>query len=165
MIANGLIMDTRPQFNPWQWVRYTGSNPHTSHVHLSVVASPACDDTRPWNLPMLGGASPTPPDRPPTLPRFPLPHNEYFGLITGPRESHGGAPESQGGIPNEQYYVRLIQEALQRLGFAPNVPGWADGVFEQPTADAVAAWQRARMPNTTRFGEVWWDDWAVLIRP
>lgn len=30
------------------WRRYTGSNPHTSHLHLSVVASPLCDDTRPW---------------------------------------------------------------------------------------------------------------------
>ncbi|MCP2248197.1 peptidoglycan-binding domain-containing protein [Lentzea aerocolonigenes] len=166
VIANGLIMDTRPQFNPWQWVRYTGDNPHTSHFHLSVVASPLCDDPRPWNLPILGGASTQPPTRPPTKPRFPLPEGHYFGLITGPNESHGGAPESMGGIPNEQYYVRLIQEELQRLGFAPNYPGWADGIFEQPTADAVSAWQRAYRPNSTsRWGEVWWDDWADLIRP
>lgn len=36
----------------WQgsWGAYSGPNPHTSHLHLSVVASPACDDTRPWNL-------------------------------------------------------------------------------------------------------------------
>ncbi|MCX2950834.1 peptidoglycan-binding domain-containing protein [Lentzea sp. NEAU-D7] len=166
VIANSLIMDTRPQFNPWQWVRYTGSNPHTSHVHISVVASGLCDDPRPWNIPMLGGASTPPPSRPPTLPRFPLPPNHYFGLITGPNESHGGAPVSMGGIPDEQYYVRLIQERLQRLGFAPNVPGWADGIFEQPTKDAVAAWQRAHRPNSTsRWGEVWGDDWADLIRP
>jgi hypothetical protein len=30
------------------WRRYTGTNPHTSHLHLSVVASPLCDDTRLW---------------------------------------------------------------------------------------------------------------------
>jgi hypothetical protein len=30
------------------WRRYTGPNPHTSHLHLSVVASPLCDDTKPW---------------------------------------------------------------------------------------------------------------------
>jgi hypothetical protein len=166
VIANGLIMDTRPQFNPWQWVRYPGDNPHTSHVHISVVASPLCDDPRAWNIPMLGGTSTPPPSRPPTKPRFPLPEGHYFGLITGPNESHGGAPVSMGGIPDEQYYVRLIQEELQRLGFAPRVPGWADGIFEQPTKDAVAAWQRAHRPNqTTRWGEVWWDDWADLIRP
>ncbi|TWP43806.1 hypothetical protein FKR81_41925 [Lentzea tibetensis] len=57
IIANGLVLDSRPQFNPWKWMPYNGSNPHRSHVHLSVVASPACDDTRPWNFPMLGGGA------------------------------------------------------------------------------------------------------------
>lgn len=52
VIANGYILDTRPQFNPWQWVKYTG-NPHDHHLHLSVVAAVACDDPKPWNLPML----------------------------------------------------------------------------------------------------------------
>src|SRR5690606_9422972 len=37
VIANGLIMDTRPGFNPWRWVRYTGSNRHTRHFHLQVM--------------------------------------------------------------------------------------------------------------------------------
>ena len=35
----------------WTWRPYTGPNPHTHHLHVSVVASPACDDTRPWALP------------------------------------------------------------------------------------------------------------------
>lgn len=30
------------------WRVYSGANPHTSHLHLSVVASPACDSTAPW---------------------------------------------------------------------------------------------------------------------
>src|SRR5690606_13626231 len=36
----------------WQgsWQPYYGANPHTKHLHLSVVASPACDDTTPWSL-------------------------------------------------------------------------------------------------------------------
>ncbi|MEW1656725.1 hypothetical protein [Streptomyces sp. NPDC093707] len=54
IIANRLILDTRPEFNPWKWMPYKGSNPHTKHFHLSVVADPACDDPRPWNLPVLG---------------------------------------------------------------------------------------------------------------
>lgn len=53
VIANGLIMDTRPGYHPWQWVPYHGTNPHTRHMHVSCVAAPACDDTRPWNLPSL----------------------------------------------------------------------------------------------------------------
>lgn len=37
---------------PAAWVQrsYSGSNPHEKHVHVSVVATPACEDTRPWNL-------------------------------------------------------------------------------------------------------------------
>ncbi|TWP47439.1 hypothetical protein FKR81_32530 [Lentzea tibetensis] len=158
IIANGLILDSRPQFNPWKWMPYTGSNPHRSHVHLSVVASPASDDTRPWNIPMLGGAPNPDPSRPPNVPAWPLPQDHYFGLISGPEQSHGGFYEG------ERKWVKLIQQALQRKGFAPTDPRWADGLYEQPTADSVAAWQRAHMPGTTRYGEVWSDDWPILLR-
>lgn len=41
------------------WKAYTGSNPHTSHLHLSVVASPACDSTAAW-----AGFIPQPPAPP-----------------------------------------------------------------------------------------------------
>lgn len=36
----------------WQhgWSAYNGPNPHTKHLHLSVVASPLCDNTTKWNL-------------------------------------------------------------------------------------------------------------------
>jgi hypothetical protein len=63
IIANRWILDTRPGNNPWRWVRYGGSNPHTKHFHLSVMPSKNLyDDNRPWNLPSLrtggGGAAP-----------------------------------------------------------------------------------------------------------
>ncbi|WNV82205.1 GH25 family lysozyme [Umezawaea sp. Da 62-37] len=95
----------------------------------------------------------------PTAPPWPLPNGHYFGLITGPDSSHGGYYATERG------WVAQIQRALQAKGFAPLYDGWADGVYEQATADAVAAWQREAMPGTTRFGEVWWDDWAVLLAP
>ncbi|WP_179956747.1 hypothetical protein [Amycolatopsis anabasis] len=44
------ILDTRPQYHPWQWRPYSGSNPHTKHLHISVQPNASCDDTRPWNL-------------------------------------------------------------------------------------------------------------------
>lgn len=53
VIANNMIMSGAGGPSPWVWRAYSGSNPHTKHFHLSVVASPACDDTRPWNLPSL----------------------------------------------------------------------------------------------------------------
>lgn len=32
------------------WRKYTGSNPHDHHVHISVVAGPAADATDPWTI-------------------------------------------------------------------------------------------------------------------
>lgn len=31
------------------WQSYTGSSPHTQHVHISVVSGPAGDNASPWN--------------------------------------------------------------------------------------------------------------------
>lgn len=67
IIANGYILDSRPGNNPWRWVKYTGSNPHTKHFHLSVNTN-NCDDARPWNLPSFGGAAPTPAPAPAPAP-------------------------------------------------------------------------------------------------
>jgi hypothetical protein len=39
--------------SPWTWRTYTGSDPHTSHVHVSVVATSRADSTAPWTVPML----------------------------------------------------------------------------------------------------------------
>jgi peptidoglycan hydrolase-like protein with peptidoglycan-binding domain len=86
-----------------------------------------------------------------------MPAGHYFGLITGPAKSHGGIDA------RERAAVTLIQQRLQVLGFAPKTPGWVDGKFEPETKVAVAAWQRARVPGTTRYGEVWSDDWRKLF--
>lgn len=59
IIANGYILDSRPGNNPWRWMKYSGSNPHNKHFHLSVNTH-NCDDTRPWNLPSFGGGAPAP---------------------------------------------------------------------------------------------------------
>lgn len=37
---------------PWVWRPYTGTNPHTSHLHLSVVHNALADDTTPWEIDM-----------------------------------------------------------------------------------------------------------------
>lgn len=40
------------QNGPFRWKAqpYTGPNPHTGHLHLSVVAAPICEDRTPWAL-------------------------------------------------------------------------------------------------------------------
>ncbi|MCW2603052.1 MAG: hypothetical protein JWN61_1187 [Pseudonocardiales bacterium] len=91
---------------------------------------------------------------------FALPSGHFYGAINGPKTSHGGVDD------NEQAAILMIQQRLQELGFAPNVPGWADGKFEQPTTDAVAAWQSVNMAGLTRFpGRIFGDDWAKLFGP
>jgi peptidoglycan hydrolase-like protein with peptidoglycan-binding domain len=61
--------------------------------------------------------------------------DDYFGLISGPSQSHGG------GLATEVPDIIAIQ---QQLIFADCVPGirdvhddWSDGKFEAPTAAAV----------------------------
>ena len=51
--------------SPWQWRKYTGSNPHSSHMHVSVKASKShYDDPRDWDLFGKGAAPPRPPTQP-----------------------------------------------------------------------------------------------------
>lgn len=41
--------------DPWKWRKYTGSNPHDHHVHVSVKSERRFyDDEAPWEIPMLG---------------------------------------------------------------------------------------------------------------
>lgn len=97
----------------------------------------------------------------PSIPPFPLPSGEYFGLITGPNESHGGYNSF------ERVWVKAIQQRLIKKGFVPGVTningGWADGVFEEATKLAVTRFQRKYMPGTKFYGQVWSDDWRKLF--
>ena len=89
---------------------------------------------------------------------FGLPQGQWWGDINGPDSSHGGINDF------EKIHVMAIQQRLVDVGFAHWPEGWVDGIFEQPTVDAVAAFQRARMPGTQFFGQVWGDDWAELAK-
>jgi GH24 family phage-related lysozyme (muramidase) len=57
-IANSSIQD-------WAWRPYSGSNPHTKHVHFSVKKGAKADDTTPWKVNSAYDTStPLPPQRP-----------------------------------------------------------------------------------------------------
>lgn len=138
---------------------YTGSG-HDRWSHISWYRSRA--DQRP-NLWTSGGS--TPPSGGPVLRRaWPsyMPRTQYFGLITGPNESHGGY------YANERPDVMAIQNRLIALGMVPGITNvgndWADGLFEYETVQAVARWQRAYYSHlTTLYGQVWDDDWSRLF--
>lgn len=78
---------------------------------------------------------------------------DYYGLITGPNESHGGANAG------EQPDIRLIQ---QFLNWKEKSNLTVDGIFNPPTAAAVAAFQHSYMHGTEFYGQVWYDDWAKM---
>jgi len=137
---------------------------HLWHVHLSFYRAHVNDAAalNPIAAVMVGGPgtqpSPAPKPTPANPAGWPLPPGHYFGLITGPDECHGGIDAA------ERASVQKIQQRLQVLGYAPKTAGWADGKFEGPTKDAVAAWQRAKYAQqTSRYGEIWSDDWARLF--
>lgn len=95
----------------------------------------------------------------PEVPAWPLAPGNYFGLITGPDVSHGGF------YPWERPWVRLIQEALIRKGFVPGVTdpasGWADGIYQEPTLQAVKRFQASAGHKQT--GNIGPGDWALLL--
>jgi peptidoglycan hydrolase-like protein with peptidoglycan-binding domain len=51
VISNHRIFAGEAGPNPWLWRKYTGSNPHSLHVHVSVVDDPKLyDDESEWDL-------------------------------------------------------------------------------------------------------------------
>lgn len=95
--------------------------------------------------------------------------SQYFGSISGPKNSHGGY------YPGERQWVKMIQQRLIVCGFVPGHTnpndGWADGIYDTPgdrpntgaTSQAMARFQHAHMPGTKFFGQCWWDDWGKLF--
>jgi hypothetical protein len=61
IIWNRRIIDSRAGSNPWKWMPYNGTNPHTKHLHLSVMDNSSCDSTAAWALPGLAAPAPQPP--------------------------------------------------------------------------------------------------------
>lgn len=140
----------------WRFMENRGSDTqnHYDHVHAYFMLDTAVN-AQTIAPPPNGGA--------PGLPQpFPLPRNHYYGLITGPERSHGGY------YVNERPVIKVIQQRLIAKGYVPGITnpnnGWADGLFEQPTADAVTRFQQAEMPNTEYYGQVWWDDYEQLSK-
>lgn len=51
VISNRRIFSGNDGPRPWEWRRYTGSNPHDHHVHISIQSDRAhYDDVSDWNI-------------------------------------------------------------------------------------------------------------------
>ena len=62
VISDGRMFSSYPTraCPPWTWRKYSGTNAHTKHVHVSVQSAPGLYDSKdPWGL--LGPTPPPPP--------------------------------------------------------------------------------------------------------
>jgi len=47
IISNRRIASSKQN---WAWRRYTGSNPHSGHMHISIRSNPQADKTNDWRI-------------------------------------------------------------------------------------------------------------------
>lgn len=160
VIANSLILDSRPGNSPWQWVAYSGSNPHTRHFHLSVVADERCDDASPWDLPSLdgtgnggggsGGGGKQPAGR--GAPPYPLPPGYYYGPLSGPAESISGKYRTDTNAMRAG--LRRWQQRLADLGWSIT----PDGYYGPETQRIARRFQQVKGLHVDGLiGPVTWD--------
>lgn len=68
IISNRKIASGAAGPSPWKWRKYSGNNPHTFHMHLSVVADARADDMTEWRLrPLTAEEVPVQPPQNPLL--------------------------------------------------------------------------------------------------
>lgn len=153
VIANRLIMSGQGGPSPWVWRGYSGSNPHTRHMHVSVVASPLCDDPRPWNLPSLrgttgggGGAAPGGDDMPLSTDDLRRMHDAVWHGVDGGKLISVREP----GKPNgwAEYVLGSMSDWIVRQQLAPLRAQVGElvrlvGQREAVTAEDIAAALRA----------------------
>lgn len=125
LIANSLILSGNGGPSPWTWRPYSGSDPHTNHMHVSVVADQRCDDTRPW---ALGGKTGGDDDMPLTIGGEPA--EKYFPRI----ERALLWP-----VPTIAKDVAALKEAVAKLAATPPGSVALDAAAEARIAEQVKA--------------------------
>ncbi len=120
--------------------QYTGSNPHTDHIHISLIQNAGAENnTRGWGISTAVGTVPV--SNPTT---------------TWPAELIAKLPELAKS-PTERGSVRKAQALLNAAGASLNT----DGVFGALTETAVRAFQQAR--GLTVDGIVGPNTWRALL--
>jgi hypothetical protein len=100
------------------WRYYGGSNPHSSHMHVSVgVGSDGrstgpYDNTASWGVSSAPAPKPKPPQPGTKAPKFPLQSGHWFGPESSDRRNHSGywAADRPG--------IRQIRDRLRARGWS-----------------------------------------------
>ncbi|MFC4334095.1 peptidoglycan-binding domain-containing protein [Salininema proteolyticum] len=139
----------------WKWWNYSGSNPHTSHMHVSVGRGPdgrssgPYDGRETWHVGKTN-AKPTNPSKPGKRPApkphydFPLPRGSYFGWAHWGNESISGWYNTRfKGVASRTWLKRFARQLEKR--------GWPVGKGKK---------YLRRYGNDGKYG----DEWAALAK-
>lgn len=116
IICNGRIASGRNGPKPWVWRKYTGSNGHYHHMHLSVLDE-GQDDKTPWKI------------------------DSAFKKTPAKPQDLGMTPKQVSSVlkvGSKGEFVKELQENLKKLGYLID----PDGQFGTETEAAVKQFQR-----------------------
>ena len=109
-------------------MKYGGSNPHNSHIHVSILAGDKAEDSR---VPWFKTTS------------FPLPQGEVFGYRKSSKVRNGSeSPENR----------KAVLRIQKRMG------AWETGVYDMQTSLRVLRWRLwKKLGRGSTTGPVVWD--------
>lgn len=161
LIASLAIKDSRVTYVIWNhriynrsraaegWRKYTGSNPHTKHCHVSISTS-SRNDTRSWAWANAAGQPAAEPPKPNTPEAPPKPAPPESPPKPGASVPYPNVALKRGsrGTP-----VKQVQTRLRALGWEII----ADGIFGLETERKVKSFQaRASLPDDGVVGPKTW---------
>lgn len=140
----------------WAPRNYTGPNPHTAHVHVSIYQSKSAEDNKgTWGIKGTGKA-PAPskpkPSKPGTkAPAFPLPSGHWYGEESKNPKNHSGY------YSKDRAGIKKFQQRLKDRGWKIGV----DGYFGPQTKKVVGQFQ-AEKPGLTKDYAVGTKTWSAI---
>jgi peptidoglycan hydrolase-like protein with peptidoglycan-binding domain len=146
VIFNGRIFSSYPSGGrgAWAWGKYTGSNPHAKHIHVSTVSTQDQNKSA-WRIGEATGPIPQP------LP--PKPPSGGITLTITRTQIKEGSKTALGGD------VAIAQGLLHAWGYGSTV-GKVDGIFGNGTDAATKAFQKAK--GLTQDGIIGEATWKAL---
>lgn len=145
----------KPGIQPWTPSPYTGSNPHATHVHVSVSSDPTLyDQPDAWLLPGID----IPEVLPPTVPE---PEENIVTQLPTLKLRDG----FKDGRPQHRQHVRMGQALLAIAGVIPantfDAQHRPDGLFGSGTEAAVKQFQTSE--GLKADGIIGQNTWAALL--